>query len=428
MVYVLKYFRSLLCLLLLFVTGSYAYGETVIGNIRFEGNDRTQPSVLRREMYITEGDVVDFGKIERSVQAIRDLGLFKSVGYYLSEDYLQTPSPANVAELVIVVEEKIYTLIIPRIRYQDNQLRIGVHLRLDNLFGLDHSLRYLFERKGDYEGVTEYRQRLKYNYPNINGTRYSMNLFLVDENTVMERPDNSFENSLNKSFSVAMGKWLNPEQHKAGRYFSAGISHTDRTHETLDGIFIDDAVANAIVFEYGYRKVHEYAYNRSGRHYGYAGEWSNESFGSDSEYLKQLLFYRAYYRFDSRPEDNLNVQTQIGYSDNSILGDEAFTLDFRNDLRGYDRDRFTGNSMVLVNIEYMTPSSFYPMLRYVGFMDIGNTYDSDKPFQPGGLNLGIGAGLRWKIPAFVKVDLRLDIGYGVSDENYQVTVGTHYAF
>lgn len=69
------------------------------------------------------------------------------------------------------------------------------------------------------------------------------------------------------------------------------------------------------------------------------------------------------------------MQTQIGYSDHDILGDEAFTLDFRNDLRGYGRDLFTGNFMVLVNMEYMTPSSFYPMLRYVGFMDIGNTYD-----------------------------------------------------
>ena len=424
----MNFIRSCCIATLLLMAESYAYAETVIGNIRFEGNERTRESILRREMYITEGDKLDYAKIEDSIQGIRDLDLFKSVTYYITEDYSQSTAQGNLAELVITVEEKIYTLIIPRIKVQDNQLRVGMHLRLDNLFGLDHSLRYLIERKGDFEGVTEMRQRMNYNYPNINGSKYSMNLSLVDENAVTEETENSFQNSLNQSFSVSLHKWLNPGHRKTGRYISAGIGHTSRTHETLDGVFIDEALANSISLEYGYREVHEYDYNRGGRHYGYMGELSHESFGSDSEFFKHLLFYRAYYRFDSRPDDNLNVQTLIGYSDNDILGDEAFTLDFSNDLRGYERNRFSGNSMVLVNLEYITPSSFYPTLRYVGFMDIGNTYDSEKTFQPDGVNVGFGVGIRWKIPAFVKVDLRLDLGYGVTDENYQVTVGSHYAF
>ncbi len=420
-----KYF-FVTCTLLL--TTGYSYAETLIGHIRFEGNERTRESILRREMYITEGDKLDYAKIESSVQGIRDLDLFKHVSYYIAEDYSQGPAQGSLAELVITVEEKIYTLIIPRIKVQDNQMRVGMHLRLDNLFGLDHSLRYLIERKGDFEGVTEMRQRMNYNYPNVNGSKYSMNLSMVDENSVVEEVDNSFQNSLNQSFSVGLHKWLNPGHRKVGRYISVGIGHTSRTHETLEGAFIDDVMANTLLFEYGFRKVHEYAYNRGGRHYGYSGALSHDSFGSDSEFFKHLLFYRAYYRFDSRPDDNLNIQTQIGYSDNDILGDEAFTLDFSNDLRCYERNRFSGNSMVLINMEYMTPSSFYPTLRYVGFMDIGNTFDSDKTFQPDGMNVGLGVGIRWKIPAFVKVDLRLDLGYGVTDENYQVTVGTHYAF
>lgn len=426
--YVVNHGKYVLIVALYLLAGSYCYAETVIGSVRFEGNEKTKVSVLRREMYISEGDELDYTKIERSLQGIRDLGLFKRVSYYIAEDFTHDTKSENITELVIVVEEKIYTLIIPRIKYQDNQLRLGVHLRMDNIFGLDHSLRYLVERKGKFEGIDEYRQRMNYNYPNINGSKYSMNFTLVDENTVIEQIDNSFENNLNQSFSVALHKWLNPGHRKVGRYISAGIGHVSRIHEALEGAYVDDVMANSLVFEYGYRKVHEFAYNRSGRHYGYAGELSNEAIGSESEYFKHLLFYRAYYRFDSRPDDNLNVQTQIGYSDNNILGDEAFTLDFRNDLRGYERDRFSGNSMILVNMEYMTPSSYYPTLRYVGFLDLGNTYDSEKSFQPDGLNVGMGVGIRWKIPAFVKADLRIDIGYGVSDENYQITVGTRYAF
>jgi outer membrane protein insertion porin family len=405
-----------------------AASEPVITSIRFEGNERTRESVLRREMYIREGDELDYGKVEKSIQGIRDMGLFKKVGYYLEQNQPAAVDEASGIELVITLEEKIYTLIIPRVRVQDNQTRIGVNARLDNLFGLDHSMRYIVERKGTVEGVDEYRQRLSYYYPNVNGSRYSVNFSAVDENTVTEQIDNSLENSLNKSFALVLHKWLNPGQKKVGDYISAGVSHTQRTHETLDGVYIDETLANAMVFEYGYRKVHEMDNMRDGRHYGYSVEWSNEAFGSDAEYFKNLLFYRSYYTFDSRPGDNLNVQLQLGYSSNDILGDEAFTLDFRNDLRGYERDRFTGNSMVLLNLEYMTPSSFSRKLRYVGFVDIGNTYDSEKRFQPDGLNAGLGVGIRWKIPSLVKVDLRIDLGYGIADENYQTTVGTHYAF
>ena len=405
-----------------------AASEPVITSIRFEGNERTRESVLRREMYIREGDELDYGKVEKSIQGIRDMGLFKKVGYYLEQNQPAAVDEASGIELVITLEEKIYTLIIPRVRVQDNQTRIGVNARLDNLFGLDHSMRYIVERKGTVEGVDEYRQRLSYYYPNVNGSRYSVNFSAVDENAVTEQIDNSLENSLNKSFALVLHKWLNPGQKKVGDYISAGVSHTQRTHETLDGVYIDETLANAMVFEYGYRKVHEMDNMRDGRHYGYSVEWSNEAFGSDAEYFKNLLFYRSYYTFDSRPGDNLNVQLQLGYSSNDILGDEAFTLDFRNDLRGYERDRFTGNSMVLLNLEYMAPSSFSRKLRYVGFVDIGNTYDSEKRFQPDGLNAGLGVGIRWKIPSLVKVDLRIDLGYGIADENYQTTVGTHYAF
>lgn len=402
--------------------------EPTIANIRFEGNERTRESLMRRELYFKEGDKLDIASIEKSVQGLRDLALFKQVGYHIDRHEAGAEGESPDVDVVISVDEKIYTLIVPRIRAQDNQTRIGINARLDNLFGLDHSLRFVTERKGTVEGVDEYRQRLSYSYPNINGSRFSMSLQAVDENTVTEQIDNSLQNSINQSFNIAIHKWLNPEQKRVGRYISAGVNHVVRTHETLDGIYLDETLANSLSFEYGYRKVHELDNVRDGRHYGYIGEWSDSIFGSDAEFLKSLLFYRGYYRIDSRPGDNLNVQLQLGYSDNDILGDEAFTLDFSHDLRGYDRDRFTGNSMMLLNLEYVTPSSFSHNFRYVGFVDIGNTYDTEKTFQPEGLNYGVGVGFRWKIPSLVKVDLRVDVGYGLADDNLQTTVGTHYAF
>ena len=54
-----------------------------INEIRYEGNDVTQASLLNREIYIKKGDVVDDVLIEKSRQAIMDLGLFRTVSFYL---------------------------------------------------------------------------------------------------------------------------------------------------------------------------------------------------------------------------------------------------------------------------------------------------------------------------------------------------------
>ncbi len=404
------------------------FAKTLIKTIRFVGNDVTQESILRQEMFVKEGDAVDYVKIEESVQAIMDLGLFRKVHYYLGEDYV-TGSTDPAAELVVVVKEKYYMLVIPRLRYEDNQLRMGVHLNWDNVNGLDHSMRLLFERKGKLEGVTEYHQQFRYSYPNVAGSKYSLSFSFNDQNSVEENVDGVLQNQLDQSFGIGLFKWLNREKRKRGMYASLGTGYILRSYEDIQTqVILDETDAVTLSGEYGYKNVHEYLYNRGGKHFGYRLTISDEMFGSTSEYFNHYLFYRSYYRFDSRPDDNLNVQTLLGHSTDDILDDRAYTLDYRNDLRGYERSSFQGNTMLLVNVEYLRPSEPHPLLRYVYFIDVGNTFDQFSDLGHGPLKVGVGFGLRWKIPAFVRIDLRLDVGYAVSDDEYKVTVGTRHAF
>jgi len=417
---------KLVLFLLFFISNVNANSQ--IDSIRFSGNDTTQESVLLREMYIDVGDDIDYEKIDESIQGIKDLNLFTEVTYYVSESY-DSSYPDNLfSELVINVEEKIYLLVIPRLKLRDNKLGVGIQLRWENVFGLDHKLKLLYENKGEEEGVQEYRTRFRYNYKNINDSDYSLNLSLISENTVTQSLDFDFQNSFDDSLQMSLFKWHNDLHHKNGEYTSIGFGMHQRVHETLTGQFIDDATSNFMTFSWGYKKVHKFAYNRKGKHFGFDIEASDIVFGSEAEYIKNVLFYRSYYTFKSRPGDNLNIQTQLGYSTDDILGDKAFRLDFRNDLRGYDKDSYQGNAMLLLNIEYMTPLRSFPTLRYLGFIDVGNTYDDIKDINDNPLHIGIGAGIRWKIRSFVKVDLRFDIGYGLADDNYQFTFGTRHAF
>ncbi|MDQ1362923.1 MAG: hypothetical protein QG652_783, partial [Pseudomonadota bacterium] len=227
---------------------------------------------------------------------------------------------------------------------------------------------------------------------------------------------------------VNVHRWLNSAKHNYGWFASAGWSVRERENDMLDLALTDETI-DALVLElgYGFSETHDYGYNRAGKEFGYDVDISHRVLHSDSEFAKHILYYRSYYRFPARPLDNLNVQTILGHATHDILGDEAFSLG-GEDLRGYEAGRFTGNAMLQVNMEYLAPFENHPRLRYVGFVDLGNTYEQVADVIHGGLKAGVGVGLRWKIPSFVKLSLRVDVGYGISDKDYRVTAGTHYAY
>ena len=396
----------------------------IISEIRFTGNEITQESVFRREMFIKEGDPVNLKKITESTQAIMDLGLYRSVKYKL----LDTDEPHRKI-LEIKVWEKFYKLVIPRLRYENNQWHTGLQLRWDNVNGLDHQLKLIAERLGGEMGVSELRQQFKYKYPNVLGSKYSLDIRLINKNKVDASIDNVFQNQLDQSFDLGVFKWLNKQHRKKGWFIRLGYDVRERQYEDLDTREIVDSTSSVqLSLKYAYKNIHEYYYNRGGKYYGYEIKVAEDAIGSETEYIKHYLFYRSYYRFKSRPDDNLNVQTILGAANDNVLGDRAFTLDYRNGLRGYERSRFQGNSMLVVNTEYLRPSTWFPTLRFVYFLDMGTTGDTLGDAFTGPLRTGIGAGIRWKIPALVRVDLRVDVGYGITDKNVRVTVGTRHAF
>jgi len=416
-------------MMLCFYSGSSVAAEPVIRSISFEGNRVTQGSLMRREMYVREGDVLDLRRVEQSVQGIMDLGLFKRVGYYLSEDYSKPGRPQNAVDLVIVVEEKYYLFVLPRARINDEERRLGIQVYWDNIWGLNHSMRFLLEDSGSTAGVSENRQRITYDYPNVNGSRFGLNFRLVNMNEVDDKEVDGVVNRKDQLVGVDLFKWLNPTGRNRDWFIGLGVDAQHRDNQVISGSLQDEELRALILrVRYGYRTVHEYLYNRGGKDYGYELDISDDRFGSNSEFVKHLLYYRSYYRSRSRPDDNLNVQTLLGHATDDVMGDAAFHLGSNQNLRGYDNNRYEGNSLLLVNMEYLTPKYNYKPLRYIYFLDIGNVYDDFGDILHHHLKVGTGFGIRWKIPSLVKVDLRMDIGYGISDHDYHLTFGTRHAF
>jgi len=398
-----------------------------IRSISFKGNFITQESLLLREMYVTEGDVLDLKNIEKSVQGIMDLGLYKSVRYYLAVDYVYANE--NAVDLVIELEEKFYLLILPQVRINEDETHLGVQIRWDNVFGLNHEMRFMVEDRGTTDGVNERRQRIRYKYPNVNGSNYELNIKLININDVDEIDDLTSVDRIDRNLNAGLFKWLNPTGRNRGWFAGIGVNYRKRENKVVFGDLSDNKMdAMVIEMQYGYKDLHEYAYNRGGKAFGYNLGVAHHGLGSDSEFFNHQLYYRSYYRFESRPHDNLNVQTLFSHSTENILDNEAYSLGSNQGLRGYDSNSIVGNTMLLLNIEYLTPSTIAPSLRYVYFIDMGNTYDDISEIKNGHLKTGVGMGLRWKIPMFVRVDLRFDIAYATKEDDYRISFGFRHIF
>lgn len=419
--------KKLLWLILVFY--SFNVGAVShINKIKYKGNEITKSPVMDREIYINSGDELNEVLIEKSRQAIMNLGLFRSVYYYMEESYTdKNESDESLVDIIFVVKEKYYLLIVPRLKIDDNDIYYGLQLKWDNVFGLNHETRVLIEDRGNTHGVDENRYSYRYFYPNVKDSSYNLDFSMQKSNEVDETV--GFVDRQDDSYSLAVSRWLNEQGRSRGYFVGSNIKYQKRFNHDLV-IESDSENLDAIILglNVGFRDLNNYKYNRGGKEYGYTLEFSHEALGSESEFTKHQFYYRSYYRFADKPASNLNVQVKFGHSNSLILDDDAFSLGSSADLRGYKNNRFTGNTQFLTNIEYMFPHVNHPVVRYVTFFDAGNTYDGLGDVFHENLNIGAGIGLRWKIRVLVKIDLRADVGYGFTDEDYRFSFGTRHAF
>lgn len=155
-----------------------------------------------------------------------------------------------------------------------------------------------------------------------------------------------------------------------------------------------------------------------------AGSYSALSFeqaggfvGGNTSFGKLLLDHRRYYRLGGG-NDVVAARFMGGTTIGSPPLYESYTLGGANTLRGYELDRWRGESLALVNLEYRRPVT--DTLTGVAFVDVGSawggTFDTvvpgftikadDQDFQP---HASAGLGLRVVTPIG---PIRLDMGWG----------------
>ena len=403
--------------------------EQIITNIKLIGNKVTQEFVIKNEIAISEGAEFDSDLMEKSRQAIMDLGLFKKVkAKKIKND--------EGVEIHFKMVERWFILPVPRVdRSADGVISIGGQIRFDNIFGLNQQLDLTAKQKREEEGEGDKSDvfKLKYTANKFNNSPYGFSFSYSNELSEDEVEEDgevigeveSFNDKVSFFVRREIKRW-EPQNNWA---IQMGIVNHLRKLKILSGSAGNRLDGRDLQFKINIAsdQVHIEPNRRIGKTYGVKITWADELIRSDFNYYRYDLFYREYRPLPSSNLVNLNYQLRAGYSNGSNFGGQSYELGSSSTIRGIDKDEKSGNVLVLANVEYLHALHFYPRVRGVVFTDIGNVYPAHT-LNLSKLEVTVGLGLRWKIASFVDTDLRVDIAYNPDTDETQAYAGTRHAF
>ena len=380
-----------------------------IVDIEFSGNAVTQPRVLLREMLLAPGDLAEPDKVAAARQAVQDLGLFRAV------DIEQRPVHGGVV-LIVTVEEKFYLLPLPRFDVKDSgEYAYGVQLRWANLFGLNHSLRMIWEQRDRKEsGVgRENSFTAGYSLPQIGDSRYNLGFnagYTTRPVEVEDQPELSYEEQF-QSFGVRVSRGLSDEGPPSqGWMLSTGVQwqHQDTSGDNAEAPY---GTATSVVGGFGYRDLHFNRYSESGSLFNVQVAVATEGVASDYDQVNYAVNARRFLPLGRRAHRSLVLLAELGARHGGPPDNDAYELGGSSQLRGYDNDFVEGDAFYRVATEFLSPLGKWDWLRGLVVLEAGNAFERPRDASLGRVYASLGLGVRFRVDWFV--DLDIDFGYAI---------------
>jgi outer membrane protein insertion porin family len=436
-----------------------------VGRIEFEGNDRTMDKVLRREIRLSEGGLVNVGAIRNSVIKVNQLGYFK-----LNEE--------DPVEIDTDTEDKQVNLVFKGQEAERTELQFGGGWsELDGFFGQFAINTKNFLGRGEQVGLSLQSGR----YRDFFDLSYYIPWFLDKPQSIGVR---AYDQNLEYGLLANQERYLRRSQGGVltyGRNFrlfqSASISYNrsryeDRTTFEVPPLIPGQPAPPADQPQPGDVVTRFYEIDNSslrpayvfdsrdnpfeprrGRRLTAAVEYAGGFLGGNNEFLRPELSFSLFQPVGSYPARTVfAINTEAGWikpfgdeQELSVL--ERYFLGGENSIRGHRfrsiflrkpngdpvRDEFGfilgGDKYLQVNLEYhfLLGGPF----RLIAFADAGNVFGEDQSFDLSNMRYTAGAELRVLVPVF-GAPLRFIYAVNLDPlpednfEDFQFSIGTSF--
>lgn len=420
-------FRLILLLVLLAFGNKLAYAnnphhyDRAISEIRVYGNETTQSRFILKWANLRPGELLTREKLKLARQNILDTSLFKEVT-------IKTKAVEDQVRVAINLEEKRFTLLLPRLgRNSNGDVKAGLKLRMHNIAGANQTLNMLVEQTDLSNGDDNERYRIDYKLPQYSQPYYYK--WKIGQ-SIKNTEEDGFKNTEYSDFiSFSVARDL-----QTGLFV---LPVTLSTIITLQRVDLDQPYPvafneieagnfNRLGIEVEYDNVHQQRFRRHGRYFSLSYQ---QGFGElESDHISRILEFESNIFRPISSRDNINSRFFIGLAQDSPFNSPYYDLGGADNIRGLERDIFSGEALVFANIEYIKGYADYPSFRNSFFFDIGNVYDDASSIDLGDVYHAVGVGFRWKLTSFIKTDLFVDVAYEPDNEETRVYGGTSLSF
>ena len=410
-----------------------------IGSININNNTKTYDYVIREQLLLDEGDILNKNQLEKSIQRIYNLGFFKNVDYKLNKR-----EDGNY-DIDINIEEKSTGSIGGSIGYSTlDRQSISINYSQMNLFG-----------KGISAGVDlsfyRYAKRFTFNMgkPNIFGSNiyWGTNVYFTDDNdsknSVLNTSYDSLDYGMDNSFSFRLTDNITQ---RIG--YSISLEHLQKVSPSYRGVIREGKTTTSKLINSFSYDTRDY-YNSPTK--GVVLSLSNDfaGLGGDKKYISSVL-YGAYYK---KIFGDFVLKLEAKYGHIASFGNESLYPTDGFKLGGYSMRGFKssglgprvkplnpdtplkygygvgGTDLYFYNVELKIPLGlpkeieFYPVLFFnagtVTGVEDNKNIDKDIIVDSGSIRSAMGISFIWKTP--MNINISFDFSKILKKEDYDLS-------